>query len=193
MASIVTVQPAPIVSVFCAMEAAINSVPAGPLTVVLPVPVMPSTFLTPWEISRPVAVLLLTMSSERLVVISVNGSPVPPAVKVPPFMSKVAPDDAIVTGAGAAVELYRARSLFVEHSIPTRQAGAGDHPECRTKRRGHTLDHGETGAPDASSLMIRLPLMLPSTLPMKVQLLNLSVKPVDCGRSFEALAALSAA
>ena len=47
MASIVTVQPAPMVSVFCAMEAAINSVPAGPLTFVLPVPLIARAFFTP--------------------------------------------------------------------------------------------------------------------------------------------------
>ncbi len=65
------------VSVFCAMEEAINSVPAGPSTVVSPTPVIVPTFFTPWEISSPVAVLLLRISMERFVAVSVKGSPVP--------------------------------------------------------------------------------------------------------------------
>jgi hypothetical protein len=82
--------PEPMVSVFCTMEVAINSVPAGPLTVVSPTPVIVPTVFTPSEISSPVAVLLLTMFSERFVVVSVNGSAVPPASKVPPLIFKSA-------------------------------------------------------------------------------------------------------
>ena len=188
----VTVQPVPRVSVFCTMEVAINSVPAGPETVVLPVPEMLPTFLTPWEISSPVAVLLLTMSNERLVTVSVNGSAVPPAWKVPPFMNKFAPVST-VTG----VPVQRLNCTVPVPSL-SRVPFQNVRPEPATIHNPFASSGVPTlwttekpeEPPDASSLMIRLPLMLPSTLPMKVQLLSLSVKPVDCGRSFEGLAAV---
>ena len=93
----------PSVNVFCTMEEAINSVPAGPLTVVSPIPVILPTFFTPWEISNPVAVLLLTMSRERFVIVSVNGSAVPPASNVPPLICKIV---LAFTATGAPMERW---------------------------------------------------------------------------------------
>src|SRR3989304_5324125 len=71
---IITLLPAAMVSVFCVIEVAINSVPAGPLIQVLPMPVMLSTVITPSEIISPGAVLLFSISNERLVINQQNDS-----------------------------------------------------------------------------------------------------------------------